>query len=158
MLIKKSLFICFVILFCNNAFGYAEATATARAVVSSIIGINQTVELNFGSFTAPSVGIGTINQAGDVTNGVVPLASTRTAAVFAVMGIGNSSYNFTLPATITIYSGVNNMNVALEFASGGASRNLSSGSENVVVNGVLTVAANQAIGNYVGTYQVSVNY
>lgn len=50
------------------------------------------------------------------------------------------------------------MTVTLSLASGTASRNLTSGTDSVTVNGSLAVAANQTAGAYTGTYTVTANY
>src|SRR5690606_18440485 len=118
--------------------------------------------LTFGSFTA-GASAGTINQAGTVTGGVslVGAASAgRQPGSLTVSGQPSTSYNFTLPAPTPLHgSGGGTMTVGLSFASGGASRSLSgSGNDLVVVNGLLSVNANQAVGSYTGSYNVSVNY
>lgn len=156
---KKLLAIIAIILATSESFA-ASATGTVRATVVDNIAVNQTTGLNFGSFTA-SGSSGTINQAGTTTGGVTAVSGgeTRAAAVFNVTGNGSSAYSFTIPTgPVTMNSGINTMQVNLSFASGTTSRSLTSGSESVVINGVLNVGANQALGNYTGSYAVDVNY
>jgi hypothetical protein len=82
--------------------------------------------------------------------------------VFNVLGADASSYTFNLPTTATLgiggSGGTNQMTTTLSFDSGSESRALSAGNENVTVNGTLTVPANQPVGVYTGTYEVTVNY
>ena len=136
-------------------------TANASATVVSSIGISETTAMQFGYFSA-SASSGTINQAGSSTGGVNAINSgvTRSGGVFAVSGFGSATYEFTLPsvATLTRSGGSETMTTTLSFASGNSSRSLTNGSENVTINGILEVSANQAAGAYAGTYTVSVAY
>jgi hypothetical protein len=143
---------------------YAEsnaATGNASATVVTAIAVSETTAMQFGLFSA-SGSTGTINQAGTATGGVTAIASgvTRSAGIFAVTGTGNASYTFTLPSTATLTrSGESEtMTADLSFNSGNGTRSLTSGSENVTINGSLTVAANQIAGVYNGTYTVTVAY
>jgi len=139
----------------------ASTSGTANARVVTPISVSAGTALEFGSFSAGS-STGTITQAGVVTGGVTAISggATRAAGTFTVTGesSANTSYTFTLPATVSLTSGANTMSAALAFSSGTSSRTLVSGSDLVTVNGTLTVAANQASGAYTGTYNVTVNY
>jgi len=136
-------------------------SATANARVVTPVTVTETTPLNFGSFAASGTA-GSITQAGVVTGGVTAVAggATRTAGVFSVSGESSAStaYTVSLPASVTLTSGANNMSAALSFAAGTASRTLTSGADTFSVNGTLSVAANQAAGVYTGTYSVTVAY
>lgn len=138
----------------------ATATGTSTANILTPISIASGTNIQFGSFTS-SASAGTINQSGTVTGGVTSISSsTRSAGTFTVSGstIGNTPYTFTLPGTVTLTSGANNMTASISFASGSNSRTLTAGSEVVSINGLLSVAANQASGSYTGTYTVTAIY
>ena len=157
---KKLLSSTFLFLFFASSAFAASATGTSNARVVTPISVSATTALEFGSF-ASSGALGTITQAGVVTGGVTVLSAgaTRTAGVFTVTGEASAGYTFTLPATATLTSGANNMTANLSYASGTGSRTLSAGgTDNVTVNGVLSVAANQATGAYTGTYSVTAVY
>ncbi len=140
----------------------ATATGDARARVAANISITKGNDIQFGLFTAPTTGTGTIDQSGTAT-GATAIAggATRGPGTFSVAGEVSVPYTFTLPATVTLTrsGGAETMTAALSLASGTASRTLSAGgTDTVTVNGVLTVAANQVPGDYLGSYSVDVNY
>ena len=84
----------------------------------------------------------------------------RGAASFTVTGDASRSFVLTLPANITIRNGANSMRItalATNATAGKASLS-SAGSFTLNLGGTLNVAANQAIGNYTGTYAVTVTY
>lgn len=139
----------------------ATQTGVSNAKVVAPIVISATTPLEFGSF-ASSAAAGTITQAGIVSGGVTAISSgaTRTAGVFTITGESsvNTDYTFNLPATATLVSGINTMVATLTYGSGASGRTLNSGSDTVIVNGSLAVAANQASGAYTGTYDVTAVY
>ena len=158
---KKLILSLAIFLSANQAFAIE---ATAKAQVLNAATVSQNTALDFGSFIASST-TGTINQSGTTITGGITSVSPGTAAIFNVSSGGdtdnNSGYTFGLPATTTIRlngSGSNPMSANLSFASGSSSRNLASGVDNVTINGVLNVAANQPAGLYTGTYAVTANY
>ncbi len=137
------------------------ATGTSNATVITPISVSAGNDLEFGSFAVDGSTAGTITQAGATTGGVTAASggTTRSAATFSVSGNGSTPYTFTLPSTATLSDGAShNMTATLSFASGNASRTLSSGAETVTINGSLAVAANQTVGSYTGTYDVTVSY
>src|SRR5688572_5100813 len=102
--------------FSANVNAQATASATASATIISPISITKTVDLDFGNVAASGVaGTVVITPAGtrSTTGGVsLPvIAGTVTAASFDVAGQGNYTYAITLPASVTITSGLNNMTV-----------------------------------------------
>ncbi len=159
----KKISIISAIILATSASSAFAVTGNIDATVVANLTVSQSTQMNFGSFSSSATS-GTIDQAGNVTGGVTAVAggATRAPAVFNVTGTGNYPYTFTLPATATIgiggSGGTNPMTVTLSFATGNGSRTLSSGSENVTINGSLAVAANQAAGAYTGTYNVTANY
>lgn len=144
------------------------ATAMANALIVNGLTVTATNQLEFGSLAASSTA-GTISQNGTTTGGVNAVSSgaTRSAAIFTVSGesSSNANYTFTLPPSITLVSGANQMTATLSVASGSGAgnagsinRTLASGTDILTINGILSVAANQASGSYIGTYNVEATY
>lgn len=136
-------------------------TGNASAKVVSPLSINVGNHLEFGSFASSEIA-GTIDQAGVANGGVVVVSggATRSAGIFTIIGASgsNTSYNFNLPSTVTLTDGSNSMVANLSFASGNGSRTLTSGTDSVVINGILNVGSNQASGYYTGNYEVTASY
>ena len=141
------------------------ATATGSATIITPIAISKTTDMNFGS-VAISATAGTVvltpASTRSITGGVTLPAVTGTvaAAVFAVSGLGSSTYSILLPTTYTITSGGNNMTVTNFTSTPSSTGTLSGGAQNVQVGATLNVAASQAAGTYTnGTgFNVTVNY
>ena len=147
--------------FSTQANAAPTLSANASATVVAAMSISESTAMQFGYFSSAG-SAGTITQAGAVTGGVTAVASgvTRSGGIFEVSGTGNASYTLTLPATtsLTRSGGSETMDVTLTFASGTSARSLTSGTENVTINGSLTVSASQLAGSYTGTYLMSVAY
>ncbi len=151
----------------NQAFA-ASFNGEAKARVLNATLVSQTTALDFGSFIASATG-GTIDQSGttDISGGITSV-SAGTAALFNVNtgssggdSTNNAGYTFLLPSTATITlngSGASPMVADLSFASGTTNRTLTNGVDNVAINGVLNVAANQPAGLYTGNYTVTTSY
>lgn len=146
----------------------ANAPATSRGTVVTPIEIEAATELVFGSF-APGAASGTvtISTSGDRTaTGVTLVGTAAGAAQFNVTGTAGLNYGITLSGT-TLTSGANNMTFApvsdltgAGATSGTADRGTLSagGTQTIYVGGVLTVAANQAEGEYTGSLTATVEY
>ena len=126
--------------------------------------VTNTRALSFGRFVANTGGTILLNTAGarTSTSGVVLLAGgTITSAAFSLTETGTGkSLGFTtiiLPSTATMTSGTNTMTVS-NFVSDPANSVLGTGKTTVLVGATLTVAPNQAPGNYSGSFVVTVNY
>ena len=126
--------------------------------------ISMTANLLFGRFVAASGGTVSIgaNASRSRSGGVILLASSTSAAAFALDGSGNSNKIaiLTLPAngTVTLVSGANHMalnNFVTNFASGGV---LPPAGTTATVGATLTVAPNQAPGNYSGAFHVTIDF
>ncbi len=164
---NKKLILSLIIFFSVNQAFAASATGDAKARVLNATLVSQTTALDFGSFIASGTA-GTINQSGSIITGGITSVTAGTSAVFNVntgANGGDSSndvgYTFGLPTEAIISlngAGSNPMTADLSFASGTANRTLSSGIDNVTINGLLHVAANQPAGLYTGTYDVTANY
>lgn len=149
-----------ILFFCSNCFAASSAIGTVTTTITPAIDVSKSSDLSFGSVSVGATP-GTISQDGITTGGVDLVdASNNSAAIFDVSGLGSTSYNFTIPGTVTLTdSGSNEMVANLSFANGSSARSLTeAGVEEVAIYGVLNVGANQAIGNYAGTYNVNVAY
>lgn len=121
--------------------------------------------MNFGRIMSPSSGgtvtlgyDGTISKSATIwTDGRVSV----TPGIFQVSGILNQQVNVSLPASAVIYNGSNSMpltnfdsNAPITLLNGGEL----SATGNVSVGATLNVNADQAVGDYSGTYTITVSY
>ena len=150
-----------------NAFaeGGTTATASANATARIItpIAITNTQGLAFGNIaSSAAIGTVTVTPAGvrTGTGGVTPSAiGTFNNAIYTATGENNATYSITLPSSINITSGSNTM-VVNSFTSTPTPTGLlnGSGTQTINVGATLNVGANQATGNYAGTYDVTIAY
>ena len=139
----------------------ARISATASASVAEALRISSDQSLSFG-------GVANLNVQEVVT--VDPTSCTVTTNLthfgnhqcgqFTVSGYGNTAYIVTWSEATSLRHTVHS-SIVMPFElnlAGGTSRNLASGRDELQFGGVLTVAANQASGNYTGTYSVTVNH
>ncbi|MDD4492481.1 MAG: DUF4402 domain-containing protein [Bacteroidales bacterium] len=143
-----------------------SATATATSNIIAPIAITKNVDMNFGNVAVLSNEAGTVVLApagGRTRTGGVTLPSnngTVAAAQFTVTGQANYTYAITLPNSINVVFGTNNMTVD-QFTCNYPTKiaTLTSGTSTLNVGATLNVNANQAAGTYVsGEFEVSVNY
>jgi spore coat protein U-like protein len=155
-----SLFFTAIFFFCSNLFAANSTVGNAAATIAPAINISKASDLNFGTISVGS-NSGIINNEGSTTGGIeIVDSSSSSPAIFDVSGLGDTSYNFTIPDEVTLTDSSSNEIIAdLFFANGNSARSLAeAGIEEVAINGSLNVNANQAIGNYSGTYNVNVAY
>jgi hypothetical protein len=126
--------------------------------------LTNTRSLAFGKFVAAGGGTITVSPAG---------ARSKTGAVALISGgtISSASYTLTesgagkslswttitLPATATLTNGSATMQLS-NFVSDPPNTFLGTGRTIMTVGATLTVAPNQAVGNYSGSFSVTVNY
>jgi Mat/Ecp fimbriae major subunit len=145
-----------IVLTSTHSFA-ASTTGTADATVIPDLSITQQTALNFGSFAPGSTGGHvTVGSGGTSMDGSVQKITDGTRGVFKVQGGASTTYTIAVPSSVTLSSGSNNMTAALSAPTSGSIDNTGNGYFNV--DGVLTVAANQAAGAYTGQYTVTVNY
>lgn len=148
----------------------ADATASSTGTVVTPITIAKAADLSFGSFagggTAGSVTVST-SGARTKDGGAVLMPGAGTAAQFDVAGAASANYSITLAPPATLSSGTNTMvfSAVSDLTGGGAtSGNVTSGTltsggaQSIYVGGVLTVAANQPAGTYIGNITATVEY
>jgi hypothetical protein len=141
----------------------ATATASAFAKVITPITITKTADLNFGTIISGPAGTVTVSPAGVETASGASIVSPNpnvSAAQFNVTGEPSTAYSISLPTSgITISNGAQTMTVD-NFISTPTPNGLLSGlgAQSLQVGARLNVLANQAVGNYSGTFSVTVAY
>ncbi len=156
-----------VIGFSLNSFGQATGHASASATIMIPISIVHVADLAFGNVAVQAGTAGTVimstagarstGGAGGVT--LPSVTGTFNAAAFTVNGDGASTYAITLPATVTINSGGNNMTVNAFTSNPSGTGALTLGTQSLLIGATLNVSAGQAPGTYTNaSWDVIVNY
>jgi len=148
----------------------SSANAAGSITVYQPLTLASDVDLAFGRVVRPASGAGSVTIANDGTpsfaNGVVGLASTRSAARFTVTGEGGSLVTLVIPATATLNntSGTGSLSVALTHdvatpsntqLSGGLG---TTGTHTFHVGGSIPIADTTASGAYSGSFSVTATY
>lgn len=145
---------------------YAQSTASAEASAKIVepLQITKTADLKFGNIAAgPTAGQVdmSITDVRTATGGVTLIAAgnVSNAAAFDIIGAPDASFTISLPSSILIASGANDMVVDNFVSSLGATSALdATGAASLKVGASLNVGANQAVGLYTGTFDVTVAY
>ncbi len=147
--------------------GSASGTATVNAEIVTPIAIADGTDLNFGSIVAAEGGNVRVNTEGTRTfsnpDMNVTTATTISAASFNVIAADTYSYSISIPSiNLVDAAGVGvDMPVSftqdLEGETDGNATGTGSAQE-LLVGGLLTVAAGQTEGEYTGTVTVTVAY
>ncbi|MCI5043249.1 MAG: DUF4402 domain-containing protein [Aquisalinus sp.] len=139
----------------------ADVDVSAGAKIIAPLQLSNATALYFGTIAPSLTDADTVvvSPSGAKTCGVelTCLSDDHTAAQFNVTGEPNRSYTIQLPDTIQISNGSETMTVD-SFTGSKAAGTLASGTDSFSVGGTLEVAANQASGEYTGTFVVSVEY
>jgi len=140
----------------------ADADSTAGAEIIAPLQISNSAALYFGTI-APSLTAGdtvVVSAAGAKSCGaeLTCLTDDHTAAQFDVTGEADASYTISLPTSVSISNGAGANMTVDNFTGSKATGTLVSGSDSFNVGGTLDVAANQATGEYTGTFTVTVEY
>jgi hypothetical protein len=159
--------------FTNNisAQGATITATTAGAEIASPITLKQDSVLEFGAMIVSATDGTCVLDPEDTgrtaTGGVTLITSgaTPNAAGYTVGGTASRNYAITLPTTITVKNGVNDMTinsinsyVTSKTAFSTTGTLASNAQDTFKVGGTLYVDASQAAGVYAGTFQVTVNY
>jgi hypothetical protein len=145
------------------SFAQSSATANATATLVTPIAISKTVDMDFGTVAASATS-GTVVLATDnslsSTGGVSLPGGTSTAAQFDVTGEGTSTFSISLPSSITLASGTDNLTVDNFVSTPATTGTLTSGAATVKVGATLNVPANAPAGTYTNSTDltVTVNY
>jgi len=140
----------------------AEVDSEAGAKIIAPLQISNSTALYFGTI-APSLTAGdkvVVSPAGAKACGaeLTCLTDDHTAAEFKVSGEANNAYTIQLPSQIKISNGAGAAMVVDGFTGSKAGGTLVAGTDTFTVGGTLEVAANQASGEYTGTFVVAVEY
>ncbi len=164
---KKITFIVFALI-AGTAFGQdATGTATVNAEIVTPIEITDGSDLNFGSIVAAEGGNVRVSTDGTRTfsnNDMnVETATTISAASFYVTAADTYSYSISIPSTVLTDAAGVGVEMPVSFTQdletetdGNATGNGSQ--QELLVGGLLTVAAGQEAGTYDGTVTVTVAY
>lgn len=170
---KKLIVLFLAALFSANQAFAASASGSSNVKVVTVLQITAGTALSFGSIattgTAGTITINSTNTTGIVAPAnsiaLVSNAASRTAGTFSVSnGEASASYTVTLPSTVTLTSGSDNITVdGFNFIAGNGARSLSaSGTDTFSVGAVLHVGASQNPGTYTAGvssgYTVTANY
>lgn len=162
-------FIVLIVLFSGfvaSSFAQITANASASANIITPISIAKNLDMAFGNMSVnPTTPGGTVLLAASATPSRTASAGVTLPAVtglvqaakFTVTGEGTSAYAITIPGSVSIVSGSNNMSIVPVSNPSGTGA-LTSGSQIIYVGGTLTVAPTQAVGTYTGNFDVTVNY
>lgn len=143
----------------------ASGDITAAATVVRSLQIIASSGLNFGTLS-PSATQGTVvldpSGSRSATGGVTLIStSAGTASTVSLQGTPALSYSVALPSSVTL-NGNNGGTMALSSLTtslqGNTGSIASDGSGNFAIGGTLAVAAAQAVDNYSGTFQVTLNW
>ena len=136
----------------------ATASAAAKATILEQVTVTKTSDLDFGTIVVGATGGNVVlSSANGSVNCAAALVCTGTtkAAAFDVTGTTGQTVNVTTATSVTLNNGTNNMTATL---SGSDTSIVLDGTDAFTVGGTLAVAANQASGNYVGNFNVTVAY
>ncbi len=148
------------------AAGKAEAadteSANASATLVAPVTLTKQAALDFGRLSSGVAGgTAVISSAGarSVTGDVVEEGGTPSTADFDITGEDGLVYDITLPSSISLTSGANNMTVdTFTSDQAGNSGTLTGGSDSFSVGATLNVGASQATGTYTGSFDVTCAY
>ncbi len=147
-----------------NAQNSSEASSSASAELISPITITNEVPLNFGKI-AKSDELGTVVISHDGSNTATYSPATMkttlispTAAKFNITGDKDEKFSVTLPSSIKISKGSDEMTITPTMNLTATNNVLGATATELYVGGTLTIPAAQPIGSYTGTFNVTVSY
>lgn len=147
-----------------NAAAQTASSTIDVEIESRAITLANTGGLNFGKILPyGSTGYVYVNNNGtySTSNAFISDATNIRASSWSVSGIPGAPFAVTLPSSVVISNGSDNMTVASFERSGSPFTSLTldaAGNSSFTVGARLTVGANQPVGVYAGTFNVTVNY
>ncbi len=146
--------------------GSAQASANATATIVKAISIDKVTDLQFGKIiAAPTAGQVAIQTNGSrtIAAGNVALfnqGSDHQAASFKTIGSPGAVYSLSFSASVSLTgpSGSDPMTIEGFVHSANGILDAATGEETFNVGGTLNVGANQAPGQYTGTFTVTAAY
>ena len=141
-----------------TAANAATANANARARILRQVTLTNTSDLQFGTVvTGAAASTVAISSTGARTCGAGLVCSgATTAADFTIGGTTGSVVTISVPASVSLTSGANTMTATLAASAATATMVANAGAFSV--GGTLAVGANQADGDYIGTFTATVDY
>lgn len=141
------------------------APANVNAVIIYPVTVTKLDDMDFGYLGVTAAGTAVLEPNADafsVTGGLTPVGGTPHCAEFVGASRDSAVVNIKVPnkpSILTRVGGTETMTVSLFTLQGQNKRNLAKASSFTFrVGGTLNVAANQAEGTYVGTFDVTVQY
>lgn len=136
----------------------ATADGTARARILRQVTVTNTADLQYGTIvTGAAASTVAVNTAGARTCGAgLTCSGATTAAGFSIGGTTGQVVTISVPGTVSLTSGANSMSSTL--VASAATQTLVANAGSFTVGGTLSVGANQADGDYAGTFTATVNY
>lgn len=158
-----SIIVLLVVLLISSAAVAGASSSASSAQILTPATLSNTVGLEFGQIgVSASAGTVTLSPAGVRTSsGGVTLAGgvPATVASFDVAGEPSSTYTITLPTSTAIVLGADSMTIDTFASSPDTTGTLSgAGTDTLLVGATLHVGANQAAGEYAGSFDVTVLY
>lgn len=146
------------IAFTATAAEAATANGTARAKILRQVTITNTSDLEFGTIvTGAAASTVAVSTAGARTCGAgLVCTGTTTAANFDITGTTGQVVSVVVPANVTLSAGANSMTATLTSTNPLVTMVANAGA--IQVGGTLAVAANQADGDYAGTFTLTADY
>ena len=151
--------------------GYAEVwaaqatgTGNIRAKIVAPVNVTETQGLDFGTILAPTdsaktVTISTGGSRSDGGSGILVNTNTGKAGLFNVTGADSQTMTINVPSSATLTgTGGSTMTVDTFATDPNGKLTLSGTSGQIKVGADLTVNADQAVGDYTGTYTITVSY
>ncbi|MGD8570671.1 MAG: DUF4402 domain-containing protein [Gammaproteobacteria bacterium] len=142
----------------------ASAQATVSVKVVRHITVTNKANMSFGHLsvgeTAGAVVLGQDGSRNPTGGVILETGGSSTPASFTATGEPNTSFAVTLPEFITMTdSGGNAMTVdSFNSTAGNTGKFDDTGKQELNVGATLRVNANQALGNYTGSMNISINY
>jgi hypothetical protein len=148
--------------FALNSSAQSDATATATATLITPISISQSVDMDFGTIAA-SAATGTVVLATDdgrSKTGGATYSGTATAAQFTVTGDGTRTFTISLPSSVVLSNGTDNLTVDNFVSDPSGTGTLVAGAATIKVGATLNLPASAPSGNYTNASDltVTVNY
>lgn len=146
-----------------NAAAQTASSTIDVEIESRAITLANTGGLNFGKVlpygSAGNIYINPNSGAPSASNAFISDATNIRASSWAVTGIPGAPYAVTLPTSVVISNGTENMTVNTFGRSGASQQYLdAAGNSSFNVGARLNVGANQPVGIYTGTFNVTVSY
>ncbi len=149
----------------GNARADAPATADVSAAIIYPVTVTKLEDMDFGFLSVTTAGTAVLEPNADAfstSGGVTPVGGAPHSAKFVGSSKDSAVVNIKIPAkpsTLTRVGGTETMTVSNFTLQGQNKRTLAKAqSFTFRVGGTLNVAANQAEGTYVGTFDVTVQY